>query len=109
MKASKCELFRKEVKFLGRVVTDAGYRMDDKNISAVEALKGVKPTDVSEVRQILGLLGYHRRHIQHFSQIAKPITDLLVKSNKETGKEQKSRKVEVEWTEQCQEALVTLI
>ena len=109
LKASKCELFRKEVKFLGRVVTDAGYRMDDKNISAVEALKGVKPTDVSEVRQILGLLGYHRRHIQHFSQIAKPITDLLVKSNKETGKEQKSRKVEVEWTEQCQEALVTLI
>ena len=90
LKAEKCELFRKEVKFLGRIVTSTGYRMDDKNIRAVEALREVRPTDASEVRQLLGLLGYHRRHIQNFSQLAKPITDLLAKSDKEVGKDQKS-------------------
>ena len=108
LKASKCDLFRTEVKFLGRIVTEHGYRMDEKNISAVDALRDVKPTDASEVRQILGLLGYHRRHIQSFSQIAKPMSDLLIKTDKEQSSKS-SKKTPIEWTDQCQHALETLI
>lgn len=108
LKAVKCNLFQREVTFLGRVVSCDGYRMDDKNIRAVQALTDVKPKDVSEVRQLLGLLGYHRRHIQDFSRIAKPITDLLIKTEKmESLKNPK--KASVVWTETCQEALMKLI
>ena len=112
LKATKCDFFRKEVTFLGRIVSAAGYRMDEKNIRAVLALKEVKPTDVSEIRQLLGLLGYHRRHVQNFSQLAKPITDLLIRSDKEADKVEDKRKTKkrgVEWTEPCQKALEKLI
>ena len=108
LKASKCNLFQREVKFLGRIVGRDGYRMDDKNIRAVKALIDVKPKDVSEVRQLLGLLGYHRRHIQDFSRIAKPITDLLVKSEKNKNVKN-PKKTNVIWSTLCQEALKTLI
>ena len=108
LKAEKCDMFQQEVKFLGRIVNKDGYRMDGKNIQAVEALKDIKPKDVSEVRQLLGLLGYHRRHIQDFSRLAKPITDLLLKSNNSEN-DKNPKKARVEWTDTCQKAATKLI
>ena len=124
LKASKCELFKKEVTYLGRVVSREGYRMDDANIEAVRALKEIKPKKVGEVRQMLGLLGYHRRHIQDFSKLAKPISDLLVVKKKDVSEGDKSKKknevpsnkqntlsskAEVTWTDEQQDALDKLI
>ena len=106
LKASKCYLFQKEVKFLGRVVTKNGYRMDDGNIEAVRALKNFVPKTVSDVRVLLGMLGYHRRHIQDFSTIAKPITNLLLGPK---GDERGKSKREVLWTKECQIAAEKLI
>ena len=108
LKADKCELFRQEVKFLGRIVSKKGYRMDDKNIKAVRALQDMQPKDVSEVRQLLGLLGYHRRHIQDFSRLAKPITDLLLKSNI-SDSEKNPKKASIVWTDECKAANAKLI
>ena len=108
LKADKCELFRQEVKFLGRIVSKKGYRMDDKNIKAVRALLDIQPKDVSEVRQLLGLLGYHRRHIQDFSRLAKPITDLLLKSNI-SDSEKNPKKAPIVWTDECKAANAKLI
>ena len=121
LKASKCELFKKEVKYLGRIVSKEGYRMDDTNIEAVRALKdAAKPKKVGEIRQLLGLLGYHRRHIQDFAKLAKPISDLLVvKEKKDTdsgvqgkakaAKNVLSSKAEIIWEEEHQQALDKLI
>ena len=91
LKASKCGLFKKEVKYLGRVVNKEGYKMDEANIKSVKGLKGVTPKKVGEVRQLLGLLGYHRRHVQDFSKIAKPITDLLIIPTGEPQNENKNK------------------
>ena len=73
----KCELFRKEVKYLGQIVSEEGYRLDTTKLDAVRALKSSKPATVGEVRKLLGLLGYYRRYIKGFSKIAEPLFKLL--------------------------------
>ena len=77
LKLEKCEFFQNEVKYLGRIVNEEGYRMNEDTIAAVKALKDAKPTNVGHIRQILGLVGYHRKHIQDFAKIAKPLNHLL--------------------------------
>ena len=94
LKPKKCNLFKNEVSFLGRIILANGYRMDPKATEAVEKLKGDVPQTVGEVPKIMGLLGVYRRSIESFSQIAKPLYDLLME--KTTGKEQKRRKQQCE-------------
>ena len=77
LKPRKCKLFRKEVSFLGRVVSADGYKLDPSSIAPVLNLAKNPPKTVGEVRQIIGLLGYCRKYIEDFSHIANPIYDLL--------------------------------
>ena len=59
LKAKKCDLFKKEVKYLGRIVSQEGYRADPDNIKLIVSLKERTPKTVGEVRQLMGLLGYY--------------------------------------------------
>jgi hypothetical protein len=47
-----------------------------------EVLDWKTPTSVPEVRSFLGLAGYYQRFILNIYKIAKPITKLLKKGNK---------------------------
>ena len=53
--------------------------MDTSNIMAIHQLRDSKPTTVVDVRRTIGLLSYYRKYIQNFSQIAKPLFELLQK------------------------------
>ena len=77
LKLRKCKLFRKEVSFLGRVVSADGYKLDPLSIAPVLNFAKNPPKMVGEVRQMTGLLGYYRKYIKDFFHIAKPIYDLL--------------------------------
>ena len=77
LKPRKCSLFKREVRFLGRIVSGDGYRMDPESVKAVEKLKEKLPKTVGEVRQLAGILSYYRRCIRNFAKIAKPIYDIL--------------------------------
>ena len=77
LKPSKCHMFQKEVRCLGRVVSEDGHKKDPNNIDALIALKSTRPKTVGDVRKIIGLLGYYRGYVQDFSRIVKPIYDLL--------------------------------
>ena len=79
LRADKCQLFKKEVKYLGRIVSKDGYRMDDSNIAAVTHFKENHPNTVGDLRRLLGMLGQFRRFIQDYSKIARPLFDLLEK------------------------------
>jgi hypothetical protein len=82
LKAKKCNLFQREVCYLGRIVSEKGYRIDPKNVSALKSLKETPPKSIGEVRKLLGLLGYYRRYVPDFSRLEKLLFDLL----KDTGK-----------------------
>ncbi|PIK50184.1 hypothetical protein BSL78_12935 [Apostichopus japonicus] len=74
LKPKKCELFKRKVRYLGRLVTGEGYGMDPADKEPVLLLKNKTPTTVGELRKILGFIGYYRNYIQNFSIIANRCT-----------------------------------
>ncbi|KAK3511551.1 hypothetical protein QTP70_009657 [Hemibagrus guttatus] len=123
LKPRKCELFKKEVRYLGRIVSAEGSRIDPSDTVAVTTLKEQTPSTVGELRKILGLLSYYRQYIKDFSRIASLLYDLL-KSNTEDAGPQRKRKNKIrnnkrnhvvpssksiEWTAKHQEILEKLI
>ena len=89
LKPRKCNMFRKEVNFLGRIISLEGYKLDPESIKPILHLQKSTPKTVGDARRLLGLLGYYRRYIKHFSSIAKPLYDLL--SDSEKGKPTSNR------------------
>lgn len=80
MKLTKCELWLKEVRFLGYVISKEGVKVDPVNIKVV--VKCETPKKVTEIRCFLGLAGYYRRFVKDFSKIAQPLTHLMRKDCK---------------------------
>ena len=120
LKPSKCKLFRKEVNFLGRIVSADGYKLDTANIKPLLQLQDSIPKTIGDVRRLVGLLGYYKRYIKNFSSVAKPIYDLLSMNdrpksqgkqpNKDTkGNHQLSSKTPVFWTDEHHSIVKTLI
>lgn len=75
----KCEFLRKEVMYLGHLITDEGVKPDPKKIEAITNYPQLQ--NVKDVRAFLGLSGYYRRFIPDFSKITKPLTNLLKSEN----------------------------
>lgn len=76
----KSEFLRKEVEFLGHVVTPEGIRPNPRKIEAMQ--KFPIPKTSKEIKSFLGLLGYYRRFIQNFAKLTKPFTNCLKKGAK---------------------------
>ncbi|GFQ77335.1 retrovirus-related Pol polyprotein from transposon opus [Trichonephila clavata] len=84
---SKCHLFRREVTYLGHIISAEGVRTDPDKISAVKNWKG--PTDVHQLRSFLGLCTYYQKFVKDFSTIARPLHKLT---------EAKQKFI---WTDEC--------
>lgn len=68
----KCELFHQDVRYVGRLVSAKGVRIDPHDLEAVIALKSHRPQTLGEVQRLFGFFGYYRPFIQDFSCVAKP-------------------------------------
>ena len=90
--ASKCQLARSEVCYLGYVLGGGTIRPQ---VSKVEAIHGCQPpTTKKGVRSFLGLVGWYRRFIPNFSSRAACLTDLTRKTSPN----------KVVWTPECEVA-----
>lgn len=105
---------------MGRVISEAGYKMNPKEVEAVQALRHETPATVREVRKLMGFLSYYRPYIPDFSRTAKPLYELLAKpkSEQKSNKKKKSAGRQsaqlspshpVQWTEIHQEILDKII
>ncbi|XP_019155232.1 PREDICTED: uncharacterized protein LOC109152110 [Ipomoea nil] len=77
-KLSKCTFARKEVEYLGHIISEKGLQTDPEKLIAVKA--SPKPTNIKELRGFLGLTGYYRRFIKSYGAISRPLTDMLKKN-----------------------------
>ena len=94
LKPAKCHFFRKQVAFLGHVVSEDGIATDPEKIQAV--VSWPPPTNVTQVRAYPGFCSYYQRFIPNFSQIVLPLYRL-------TGKQ-----VPFHWTKECNDAFEKL-
>lgn len=119
LRPAKCKVFRKDVRYVGRLVSADGVRIDPKDIEAIQALEDKVPNTVGEVRKLLGFLSYYRTYIQDFSRTAKPMYELLQSKNTVTalpqprpkrGKgAQLSSRTPIQWTEEHQRSVNQLL
>ena len=72
----KCHFMVQEGIVLGHRISARGIEVDRANIEAIEKLP--PPSSVKGIRSFLGHAGFYRRFIKDFSQIAKPLSNLLV-------------------------------
>jgi hypothetical protein len=73
----KCHFMVREGIVLGHLVSERGIEVDKAKIEVIEGLP--PPVNVKGIRSFLGRAGFYRRFIKNFSQIARPLTNLLAK------------------------------
>lgn len=77
LQPDKCEFLRREVAYLGHVITDNGVSPNPEKVKAISQFP--TPKTAKDIKSFLGLTGYYRRFIENFSHITKPLTSLLKK------------------------------
>ena len=92
LRAHKCVFLKNEVRYLGRLVSEHGYRPDPEDTKALEKFR-TPPSNVGELRSLLGFFGYYRCYVKDFAKKVKPLYDLLKGDKSEGGDVKKKVKV----------------
>jgi hypothetical protein len=77
LKPAKCTFKTKKIEFLGVILKNGTITMDPIKVAGVEEWK--EPKTVKDIRKFLGFCNFYRCFIRGFSQIAKPLNNLLKK------------------------------
>ena len=70
----KCDFEKKELKFLGHIVSGDGVKVDPGKIEVVR--NWPTPNSVTHVRSFLGLANYFRKFLEGYSTLVAPLTAL---------------------------------
>jgi len=94
LKPKKCELFVRQVTYLGFKISEDGLCPEDDKVSALREFP--TPESVKDTRSFVGLLNYYRMFIPNFGEICEPLVNLTRKN------------VTFEWGDEQQQAFVKL-
>lgn len=74
LKPEKCKFSKKEIEYLGLLISKNKVRMDPLKVSAVSDWP--IPRNVNQIQRFLGFSNFYRRFISNFSKITRPLHDL---------------------------------
>jgi hypothetical protein len=74
---NKCEFETTRTKYLGLIITTEGIEMDPAKVTAISSW--LPPLSVRDLQKFLGFANFYRRFIKNFSQLCRPLNDLLKK------------------------------
>ena len=102
LQLQKCHFFKKEVAFLGHIISTEGIKPQQNKIQAIKDIK--LPDTVLALQSFLGFINYYKKFIRNFSNIAAPLYKLL----KGTQVKKKNNTPLGEWTTEQITAFETL-
>jgi hypothetical protein len=70
----KAEFAKPNVKFIGHIIGSGFKCIDPDKVDCIVNLD--RPKTQKQLKRFLGMMAYHRSFIDHFSEVAKPLTDL---------------------------------
>lgn len=76
---TKCEFGKKEVKFLGYIISSDSMRLELDKTRAMQDI--TEPTNISELRSSGGMMNQLGEFIPNLTEKVKPLRDLLSKKN----------------------------
>ena len=76
-KASKCEIFKHSVEFLGQQICGGGMTPIEGKLKVVRDWS--KALNIKDIWSFLGFANYYRRFVKNFVGVAGPLTDLTRK------------------------------
>lgn len=94
LKPQKCQFFKREVKFLGHIVSGMGIQCDPSKVEKV--IHWPEPTCLKELQSFLGFTNYYRRFVERYSSRVAPLTELTKKG------------VPFHWDSRCQQIFTWL-
>jgi transposase InsO family protein len=94
LKPTKCEFAKRKIEYLGMVIEEGKVSMDPGKVKGIQDWP--VPTTVKQVRSFLGFGNFYRRFIRKYSDLAKPLNDLLKKDRT------------FDWTDECQQTFEEL-
>ena len=80
MKRSKCDFFKKEIHYLGHLISTEGISPLPNKVDCIQHMP--VPKNTKEIKQFLGLTGYYRKFVPTFADSSRPLTTLTKKDKK---------------------------
>ena len=80
LKREKCDFFKKEIHYLGHIISTDGIRPLPDKLKSIQDMPA--PTNPKEIRQFLGLAGYYRKFVPRFADYSRALTKLTRKDAK---------------------------
>ena len=91
----KCSFFKKELVFLGHVISGDGIKTDPTKVSAIKEWK--KPVNIEDLRKFLGFTNYYRKFVKSYASLTAPLENMM--KNSCLGNINMQKKTFLKWNE----------